>query len=141
MGRYEDYNEMIYEIYCKTAISNAVSTARRKKVSEGQVFRSLSDFTDAELLPLSNSAEQEGYLPEIYMRFYAQGKEIQIKNLVLGQALTYLLPRDRDIILLYYFLGLRDGAIAKQLNISRATIQRRREAAVKKLKMILENIP
>ena len=28
MGRYEDYNEMLYEAYCKAAIDNAIRKAR-----------------------------------------------------------------------------------------------------------------
>lgn len=136
MGRYEDYNEMLYEAYCKAAIDNAIRKARLKKTAHGQLVSSLSDLSDADLLSLADEWEPE--LPDKPLTYHTQGQAIQIKDQKLGQALSGLLPRDREIILLYYFLGLRDEAVAKRLNMSRATVQRRREKAQKKLKTILE---
>ena len=139
MGRYEDYNEMLYEAYCKAAIDNAILKERMKKAAHGQLVRSLSNLSDAELLTLTSEPEAEP--PEVFITYHTQDGDIPIHDLKLGQALASLLPRDREIILLYYFLGLRDEAIAKRLNMSRATVQRRREKAQKKLKMILEGNP
>ena len=136
MGRYEDYNEMLYEAYCKAAIDNAIRKARLKKAAYGQLVSSLSDLSDADLLSLADEWEPE--LPDKPLTYHTQGRDIQVKDQKLGQALSSLLPRDREIILLYYFLGLRDEAVAKRLNMSRATVQRRREKAQKKLKTILE---
>ena len=136
MGRYEDYNEMLYEAYCKAAIDNAIRKARLKKAAHGQLVSSLSDLSDADLLSLADEWEPE--LPDKPLTYHTQGPDIQVKDQKLGQALSSLLPRDREIILLYYFLGLRDEAVAKRLNMSRATVQRRREKAQKKLKTILE---
>ena len=139
MGRYEDYNEMLYEAYCKAAIDNAIRKARLKKAAYGQLVSSLSDLSDADLLSLADEWEPE--LPDKPLTYHTQGQAIQVKDQKLGQALSKLLPKDREIILLYYFLGLRDEAVAKRLNMSRATVQRRREKAQKKLKMILEESP
>lgn len=139
MGRYEDYNEMLYEAYCKAAIDNAILKARQKKTAHGRLVSSLSDLSDADLLPLTDKREPE--LSEEPFTFHIRGQTIQIKDQKLGQALSSLLPKDREIILLYYFLGLRDEAVAKRLNMSRATVQRRREKAQKKLKTILEGSP
>lgn len=139
MGRYEDYNEMLYEAYCKAAIDNAILKARQKKAAYGQIVSSLSDLTDAELLSPAEGWEPE--LPDEPFTYHIRGQTVQVKDRRLGQALSGLLPRDREIILLYYFLGLRDEAVAKRLNMSRATVQRRREKAQKKLKTILEESP
>lgn len=139
MGRYEDYNEMLYEAYCKAAIDNAILKARQKKAAHGQLVSSLSDLSDADLLSLADEWETE--LPDKPLTYHTQGQTIRIKDQKLGQALSSLLPKDREIILLYYFLGLRDEAVAKRLNMSRATVQRRREKAQKKLKTILEESP
>ena len=139
MGRYEDYNEMLYEAYCKAAIDNAILKARQKKAAHGQLVSSLSDLSDAELFSLAE--EWEPVLPDEPSTYHTQGQTIRVKDQKLGQALSSLLPRDREIILLYYFLGLRDEAVAKRLNMSRATVQRRREKAQEKLKMILEESP
>lgn len=139
MGRYENYNEMLYEAYCKAAIDNAILKARQKKVAHGQRVSPLSDLSDADLFSLADEWEPE--LPDEPFTYYIREQAIQIKDQKLGQALSSLLPKDREIILLYYFLGLRDEAVAKRLNMSRATVQRRREKAQKKLKTILEENP
>lgn len=139
MGRYEDYNEMLYEAYCKAAIDNAIRKARLKKAAHGQLVSSLSDLSDADLLTLAGDQAPE--LLDEPFTCHIQGQAIQIRDQKLGQALSSLLPKDREIILLYYFLGLRDEAVAKRLNMSRATVQRRREKAQKKLKTILEESP
>lgn len=139
MGRYEDYNEMLYEAYCKAAIDNAILKARQKKTAHGQLVSSLSDLSDADLFTLAEVQEPEPLdKPSTY---HIQGQTIQVRDQKLGQALSSLLPKDREILLLYYFLGLRDEAVAKRLNMSRATVQRRREKAQKKLKTILEESP
>ena len=117
MGRYEDYNEMLYEAYCKAAIDNAILKARQKKAAYGQLVSSPSDLSDAELL--SPAEEWEPELPDEPFTYHIRGQTIQVKDRRLGQALSGLLPRDREIILLYYFLGLRDEAVAKRLNMGR----------------------
>lgn len=139
MGRYEDYNEMLYEAYCKAAIDNAILKERMKKAAHGQMVRPLSELSDAELLSLADAPTPEA--PEVFTSYHTQDGDVPIHDPKLGQALASLLPRDREIVLLYYFLGLRDEAIAKRLNMSRATVQRRREKAQKKLKTILEESP
>ena len=59
MGRYEDYNEMLYEAYCKAAIDNAILKARQKKAAHGQLVSSLSDLSDADLFSLADGWEPE----------------------------------------------------------------------------------
>ena len=129
--------------YNETTVDDIVAESGTSKGSfyhyyscKDELLSSLSDLSDAELLALAEEWEPE--LPDDFFTYQIQGQAIQIKDQKLGQALSSLLPKDREIILLYYFLGLRDEAVANRLNMSRATVQRRREKAQKKLKMILE---
>ena len=78
MGRYEDYNEMLYEAYCKAAIDNAIRKARLKKAAHGQLVSSLSDPSDAGLLSLADEWEPE--LPDKPLTYHTQGQAIQIKD-------------------------------------------------------------
>ena len=64
------------------------------------------------------------------------GKEITPKLLL--EAIRTLPEERRKIVLLYYFEGLTDIEIAKQLNISRSTVQYRRTSAFEQLKKYLE---
>ena len=71
--------------------------------------------------------------------FYILGKVIGVQDERLGNALFSLLPKDRAIILLYYFESMRDEQIARAIHSSRATVQRRRNVAKQKLKDYMEN--
>ena len=82
MGRYEDYNEMLYEAYCKAAIDNAIRKARLKKAAYGQLVSSLSDLSDADLLSLADEWEPE--LPDKPLTYRTQGQAIQVKDQKLG---------------------------------------------------------
>ena len=56
----------------------------------------------------------------------------------LHRAITQLPETQRRRLILYYFEGLTDIEIAKQLNISRSTVQYRRTSSFEQLKKYLE---
>lgn len=64
------------------------------------------------------------------------GKEITPKLLL--EAIRALPEERRKIVLMYYFEGLTDVEIGKQLNISRSTVQYRRTSSFEQLKKYLE---
>lgn len=66
-----------------------------------------------------------------YRRFF--------KNFALFLAKQRALPEERrKIVLMYYFEGLTDVEIGKQLNISRSRVQYRRTSSFEQLKKNLE---
>jgi len=66
-----------------------------------------------------------------YRRFF--------KNFALFLAKQRALPEERrKIVLMYYFEGLTDVEIGKQLNISRSRVQYRRTSSFEQLKKYLE---
>ena len=136
-NRYESFNEIIFEAYCKTAIDNAVLKERMRKARRSQWEQSLAVLSDAVLYALSRE-EPESEPEEEAVMFRVQERAIPVCHRELGQALLYLLPRDREIVLLYYFEDMKDEEIARTIAVGRATVQRRRNAAVKKLKSLLE---
>ncbi len=69
-----------------------------------------------------------------------QGIDIPVSDQRLAQALSYLLPKDREIVLLSYFAELKDGEVAQRVKVSRPTVQRRKSAALGKLREMLEHI-
>lgn len=138
--QYEAYNEMTFEAYCKTAISRSVLKERLRKAERGKHEQPLSIFTDAMLYELSHE-DTEIKLPERACRvFYVRGVAVPVHGEKLGQALSYILPRDREIVLSYFFLGLTVKRIAQRLGITPATVTRRRKTAVSKLRDLLESI-
>ena len=68
-----------------------------------------------------------------------QEEDISIYDETLGQALLSLLPKDRNVILMYYFLKMTDEKISHVLGVTRAAVQQRRNNAIKKLHARLED--
>ena len=139
MKQFEQFSEMLFEAYCKKSISNAAKKERQKKTARGQMEQSLSALTDAALYGLaaeSNKAEQP---EEPCQTFHVQGMNIPVYEPELSKALSYLMPKDREIVLLYYFKGLKDAKIASLAHMSVSTISRRRRAATKRLRELIEN--
>lgn len=139
MTRYEKFNEMTFEAYCKKAIDNAVKKERQKKAARGKLEQSLSVLTDSVLFALSveNEGTEQGEEPCCVFR--VQEMDFPICDLKLSDALTYLMHRDREIVLLYFFKGLKDANIAPLVYMSRSTVGRRRKAAMVRLRELMEN--
>ena len=139
MTRFEQFNEMLFESYCKKSVSNAIKKEREKKAARGQLELSFSVLTDAVLYALSTENEETSQPEKPYHIFSVQGMNFPVYNEKLSQALSYLMPRDREIILLYFFKGLKDANVAPLVHMSRPTVARRRKAAMKRLRELMED--
>lgn len=136
--RYETFNEILFESYCKTAIDNAVLKESMKKKARSKWQLSLSALTDAVMYALVEKDMEIGH-EETYQIFSVRGIDIPVFNSRLAQAISYLLPKDREIILLYYFLGMTDERIASTMSMTTPTVNRRRRAAKQKMRSFLED--
>jgi len=76
--------------------------------------------------------------PSEAIHFDVQGYDIAIGNEKLANALASLPDDKRDIVLLAYFLDMRDQEIADKLNLVRSTVQYRRASSLKEMKQRLE---
>lgn len=137
--KYEQFNELTFEAYIKSAIDKSVLKARIKNAARNEKEQSFSALADAVLYTLA-AEESEPIQDELDCEvFDVHGIKVPVYGQSLGQALYRLLPQDREIILLHFFLGLNDFKIAKVIHLSRSTVQRRRTAAMNKLRIILED--
>lgn len=139
MSRFEIFNEMLFESYCKKAVSNAAKKERQKKTARGQIEQSLSVLTDAALYALTTEGGKMEPPKEPSQIFHVQGVSIPVYEPELSKAISYLMPKDREIILLYFFKGLKDAKIAPLVHMSVSTVSRRRRAATKRLRELIEN--
>lgn len=139
MTRFEQFNEMLFESYCKKSVSNAIKKEREKKAARGQLELSFSVLTDAVLYVLSTENDGGSQSEEPCQIFSVLGMNIPVYNEKLSQALSYLMPKDREIILLYFFKGLKDANVAPLVHMSRPTVARRRKAAMKRLRELMED--
>lgn len=141
MSRFEIFNEIMFEAYCKKAVSNATKKERQKKSKRGQMEQSLSTLTDAALYSLATGSDEAEQPEQSCQTFHVQGMNIPVYDPKLSKALSYLMPKDREIILLYYFKRLKYAQIAPLVHISASAVSRRSRAATKRLRELIENVP
>lgn len=124
-----------FQKFCKSVLHNEACNAheeiRRRRVRE-VTFSDLALYEERQLYTVDKYFQDEEAEPSYQMA----GKEITPKLLL--EAIRALPEERRKIVLLYYFEGLTDIEIAKQLNISRSTVQYRRTSSFEQLKKYLE---
>ena len=126
--------QRIFDSFCKKVLKNEarnyygeIKRLRGKEVS-------FSELTERELEQLSTTDE---YFKAEQI-FSVLGNDIIVNDDDVAEALRTLPERNRDIILLYYFLELSDGEIGKKLNMIRSTVQYRRTSTLQELKKLME---
>lgn len=139
MKRFERFNELIFESYCMKSVLNAINKERERKDARGEMEQSLSTLTDAMLYALSTGDDEAIPAEEPHQIFCVQGVDIPIYDPNLSYALSHLMPADREIILLYFFRELTDEKIAPLVHMSRPTVSRRRKAATRRLRELMED--
>lgn len=134
-AQYEHYNEITFESYCKVSIDRAILKGRMEKSNRAGWELSLSDLTDA---LLSTLCANENPVEEAAMQrptvFQVREVRIIVHDPELGQALSFVPPQKRDVLLLSYFLNMSDPEIARKLGVSKSAVQRRRVSAVEILR-------
>lgn len=89
------------------------------------------------------TAKQLGMTGRIFDTYHAgyftvMGHEIGIVDGDLAQALSELPDGHRQIVLMYYIVGLNDREIGEILNMIRTTVCARRNSAIKKLHRMMK---
>ena len=124
-----------FNAYCKRALRNELIDAcreRKRRQLREVIFSDLTPQEERQLYTVDKYFQDEEAEP----RYQMAGKEITPKLLL--EAIRALPEERRKIVLLYYFEGLTDIEIGKQLNISRSTVQYRRTSSFEQLKKYLE---
>ena len=73
-----------------------------------------------------------------YTIFNVCGSDIRICDDELAEALKHLSERNRENLLMYYFLEMSDTEIAKRQNISRSGVFQNRHNSLELMKKILK---
>lgn len=121
-----------FDSYCKTVLCNALIDHQRKMNRRKQKECFLEDMSSDIRYCEPNVCFSDQYT------FRILDIEIAIKNLLLGAALEILSENQRDIVLLSYFLDMKDHEIAKQMHLVRRTVSYRRNCSLKKLREVME---
>ena len=134
MNRDSEHLACCFDAYCKRLLKHEVIDAIREQKRLGQWETTFSELTRAEQSQLQYIDQ---YAPD-WRVFPLLGMEIEVLDADLVRALSMLPADRRAIILLFYFLEMRDEEIGAKLGLSRPAVQRRRTSTLDMLRKILE---
>lgn len=134
------YKEKAFDGFCKTMVRNASVDCKREIFHQRHHEMQYSALSCKENEELLHLVYEDVPHPEQTL-FWAQGKPVQIEDCALAKALRFLLPDQRDMVLLSYFWDYSDRDIAELLHCSADTVRRRRRNALQQLRQELESMP
>lgn len=130
LDQFHTYMEQTFDSFCKKVIRNAAIDIHREISRQRERELSLSDLSESELESLSVTDTYNIYS----MHYDVLGETVTIRDPDLGEALQYIQPQLRNIVLMRYFLDMSNTEIANKLNISNSTVAYRMDAALKQLR-------
>ncbi len=128
------YQEQTFDSYAKRLIRNEGADAKKELVRRAKREAQLSALSPVELSALVG--EDRYSLEKVTL--FVRENEVDVFDTVLGQALSFLPPKWRDVLVLYYFLDESDTQIAGRLGMTPAGAGHRRKVALARLKDVLE---
>ena len=131
----QKYHVHAFDAFCKRVIKNASIDAKRL------YWRNKEISSDDEMLAkyVQSLRTADTYNLRAYEKnFYVNGIKIVVNDEALGEALKYIMPNKRAILLLSYFMDYRDSDIARLLKITNSTVSYRKKQALIQLKLLLE---
>ena len=131
--RHYEHKQHAFDSYCKRSIKNEAMNAYTQLRKRSRREVSLSELPEDAMAQL---AVYDRY-PWEYTAFPVGGDVILIKDDRLAEALNALPPDNRDIFLMYWFLGMADREIAEHLHMVRRTVNARRQKAYRLLKELM----
>lgn len=131
--RHYEHKQHAFDSYCKKVLRYEAFNGYRE-ISRRQKCEALfSELSEEELAQL---AVYDRY-PWEYTAFPVRGAVILIEDDRLAEALGALPQDNRDIFLMYWFLDMADREIAECMNMTRRTVNTRRQKAYRLLKELM----
>ena len=131
----ELYHECSFDAFCKKAIRNLSVDAKRI------YWKKTMTTSDEELLAtyVKSIMTEDTYALNNYEKiYYVNGLKVVVTNETVGEALKFIMPNKRAVLLLSFFMDYRDSEIARTLRITNSTVAYRKKQALKQLKVLLE---
>ena len=130
----QEYHVHAFDAFCKKVIRNASVDAFR--ASRRQVKSDL-DVDDPMVAYIHLIQTHDTYT--LYSRtYYVKDQAIVVRDRNIGEALQYIIPQKRAVILLSYFAGYNDTEVANILGVSPTSIGRRKKSALLRLRELME---
>lgn len=133
---YELYIVKTFDAFCRKVIRNTAIDCHRKISKQIEREKSFSDLSESELESLSVTDTYNIYAKE----FDVLGEKVTVRDPDLGDALQYIQPPLRNVVLMRHYLDMSNTEIASKLNISNSTVAYRMYIALKQLREQIESV-
>lgn len=131
---YEKTIEHQFDSFCKTVLRNQVRNIYEENRRWKNYFVSLELLTPDDL---ANICSFDNYKAES-ISFSILDYEVSIEDIFIAQAIESLSKKRQDIILLSFFLDMKEKDIATLLNLAQSTIHYHKENALMELRIFME---
>lgn len=135
-ANFQRYQEETFDSYVKCLIRNESRNAKQELARQSEREVSLSSLLCGNL---ANISHEDRYSLEKF-GVHIRGGKVDVFDHLLGQAIMSLVPKWRDIIVMYYFLDMGDTEIGAILKLTTGAIRHRRKVALDRLKKLLEDM-
>lgn len=111
----EEYHEYSFDAFCKKAIRNLAVDAKRI------YWKKTMTTSDEELLVtyVKSIMTEDTYALNNYEKiYYVNGLKVVVTNETVGEALKFIMPNKRAVLLLSFFMDYRDSEIARTLEFT-----------------------
>lgn len=133
----EQEKQHTFDAYCKRIVKNEAINIQMEYNRRSQREVNFSELSQWELQSLQNLRYIDRYAPDRQI-FDVLSIPVEIKDGKLAWALSTLTVEQRNIVLLFYFVDMKDGEIAKRLRLKRSTVQYQRTSILEELRKLLE---
>lgn len=133
----EQDKQHAFDAYCKRIVKNEAINIQLEYNRQSQQEVSFSELSQRELQSLQDLQYMDRYAPDRRI-FDVLNRPVEIEDGGLAWALSTLTVEQRNIVLLFYFVDMKDGEIAKRLQLKRSTVQYQRTSILEELRKLLE---
>lgn len=133
---FEKYQEASFDAFCKKVIRNAATDIKRSLAKKHDNELGMDDELYDYLLNVGIEDQYITYRKE----YFVKGMRIVVTNESIGEAMQYIVPDKREVLLLSYLMAYKDAEIARILGISNKTVAYRKQVGLAKLKRIMEEM-
>ncbi len=130
---HEIERQQAFDSFCKKVLKNEAANGHREINHRANIEISMSDLPEEALEQL---AVYDDY-PWEYTSFPVGNETVLVRDDRLAEALEAIPEKERNIILMYFFLEMADREIADQMGIARRTVNDRRQNAYRLLKKLM----
>lgn len=130
---FREYHEAAFDAFCKKVIKTVTADYYRMEKRQ----RQLAYIEGIQLMSSQTSLCYEDQYGLYCRTYYVHDITVDIHNEEIGEAIQYIMPNKRAVLLLSFFKNYSDSEISRELKISCTTVSRRKKKALEELRSLL----